>query len=157
MPKSLARSFAKGMLAGLAGGLIGSAAKLLAEKAIPPRTHGQTPPPQQLVERAEAATGTDLPPTAESAAAEGMHWVFGTVAGGVYGVLAEYRPGATAWGGAAFGLSVNKLMHEGLLPRTGFVEPVGKQPFQERMSEWITHAIYGLAVEGTRRAVRKRL
>jgi putative membrane protein len=157
MPKPLARSFVKGLLAGVVGGLVGAAAKVAAEKMFPPRTEGQVAPPLKMVERAEEATGANLSPEAKEAAAGSMHWVFGAVAGGIYGVAAEYRPGATAWHGAAFGLSVNKLMHEGVLPRTGFVAPVEEQPFQERMSEWLTHAVYGLATETARRVLRKRL
>jgi putative membrane protein len=157
MPKPLARSFTKALLAGVVGGLVGAAAKVAAEKLFPPRMEGQVAPPQQMVERADGAIGADLSPEAKATAAGSLHWVFGAVAGGIYGVAAEYRPGATAWHGAAFGLSVNKLMHEGVLPRTGFVAPVDEQPFQERMSEWLTHAVYGLATETARRAMRKRL
>ena len=150
-------SILKAILAGLAGGLAGAAAKVIAEKLIPPRTQGQTPPPKLMVERAAAAADVNLPPTAKKAAAEGVHWSFGTLTGGVYGIAAEYQPRTTAWRGAAFGLTLNRLMHEGLLPRTGLVEPVAEQPAQERVSEWVTHVVYGVVTESVRRAVRKRL
>jgi putative membrane protein len=157
MPKPLARSFAKALLAGVVGGLVGAAAKVAAEKIFPPCTEGDATPSELMVKRAQDAAGADFSPTAKQAAAAGMHWVFGAVAGGMYGVVAEYRPGATSWHGAAFGLTVNKLMHDGLLPRTGFVAPKAEQPLQERMSEWVTHAVYGMATETGRRAIRKRL
>ena len=150
-------SLVKALLAGLAGGLVGSAAKVAAEKLIPPRTKGQTAPPKLVVERASAAAEVHLPPAAKQAAAQGLHWGFGTLTGGIYGVAAEYQPRVTAWRGAAFGLTLNRLMHEGLLPRTGLVEPLGEQPAQERVSEWITHVVYGVVAEGVRRSVRKRL
>lgn len=86
-----------------------------------------------------------------------MHWVFGTAAGGVYGVVAEYQPRVTAWRGAAFGLTVNRLMHKGVLPRHGFVEPTGEQPAQERVSEWVTHVVYGVVADTVRRLVLKAL
>jgi putative membrane protein len=157
MPKPLAQSFVKGLCAGAAAGLAGAAVKVMAEKVFPPRNEDQATPPEQMVERMEDATGKTLPPAAKAAAAQGMHWVFGVVAGGIYGVLAEYRPGATSWRGAVFGLTVNKLMHDGLLPRTGFVAPKSEQPFQERASEWVSHAAFGVATETARRAIRKRL
>ncbi len=157
MPTLRKTSILKAILAGLAGGLAGSAAKVIAEKLIPPRTLGQTPPPQRMVERAAVAADVNLPPNAKKAAAEGVHWSFGTLTGGVYGIAAEYQPRATAWRGAAFGLTLNRLMHEGLLPRTGLVEPVAEQPAQERVSEWVTHVVYGVVTESVRRAVRKRL
>ncbi len=150
-------SFTKAFLAGLAGGLAGSAAKVVGEKLLPPRTRGQTPPPKLVVERASAAADVHLPPAGKAAASEGIHWSFGTLTGGVYGLAAEYQPRVTAWRGAAFGLTLNRLMHEGVLPRTGLVEPVADQPAQERVSEWVTHVIYGVVTEAVRRAVRKRL
>ena len=157
MAKPLAQSFVKALCAGVVAGIAGAAAKAAAEKLFPPRTEGQTAPPQQLVERMENASGTSLPPAAKKAASHGMHWAFSAIAGGIYGVVAEYRPGATAWRGAMFGLTVNKLMHDGVLPRTGFVAPKNEQPFQERASEWLSHAAYGVATETARRAIRKRL
>ncbi len=137
--------------------MAGALVKAAAEKIFPPRPEDQTAPPEQLVERMEDAAGATLPPAAKTAAAQGMHWAFGMIAGGIYGVVAEYRPGATSWRGAIFGLTVNKLMHDGLLPRTGFVAPKPEQPFQERASEWVSHAAYGVATETARRAIRKRL
>jgi putative membrane protein len=157
MPKPLAQSFVKALCAGIAAGLAGSLAKAAAEKIFPPRPEGATSPPEQLVERAQDATGTSLPEGAKDVAAHGMHWAFGAIAGGLYSVVAEYRPGATSWRGAVFGLTVNKLMHDGLLPRTGFVAPKEQQPFQERASEWVSHAVYGIATESARRSIRKRL
>jgi putative membrane protein len=157
MASERSTSFFKALLAGLAGGLVGSAAKSVTEKLLPPRTRGQTPPPQILVERAEAATETKLPPTKEKAATSAIHWTFGTVTGGIYGLAAEYQPRTTAWAGAAFGLTLNRLTHEGFLPRAGLVEPVPEQPAQERVSEWVTHIAYGVTTELVRRFVRKRL
>lgn len=150
-------SLSKALLAGLAGGLAGSAAKVVAEKLFPPRTQGQTPPPQVVVERAAEATGAQPGRPAKKTATEGIHWGFGAITGGVYGIAAEFSPRITAWRGAAFGLGLNRLMHEGLLPYAGFAAPVKDQPAQERVSEWVTHAVYGVVTEVVRRAVRKRL
>ena len=151
------KSFAKAFLAGVAGGLVGSAAKVIAEKLVPPRTEGQQPPPKVVVDKAQNVAGASLPPAAKKAAAEGIHWTFGTLTGGVYGLAAELRPGVTAWKGAAFGLGVNKLMHRNVLPKTGLAEAPGDQPAQEQVSEWITHVVYGVTTELVRSYVRKRL
>lgn len=153
----LPQSLLKALLAGLAGGLAGAAAKLVVEHLVPPRPDGQTPPPKIAVVQAEQATGSDLPPTAETAAASGMHWAFGTLAGGVYGIAAEFEPRVTGWHGAGFGLTLNKLMHKKVLPRAGMTEAPSRQPMQERISEWLSHAAYGLATETVRGIVRKRL
>ena len=106
-----------------------------------------------------AADAVDAQPTQtqKKAATEGIHWSFGTITGGIYGVLAESTPRVTAWRGAAFGLGVNRLMHEEILPQAGIAEPVKDQTAQERVSEWVTHVVYGFTTEAVRRAVRKRL
>ena len=46
-------------------------------------------------------------------------------------------------------------------PMVGFIAgvtaPPGRQPTQERISEWVTHAVYGVATDSVRRAVRRAL
>jgi putative membrane protein len=150
-------SLVKGLLAGVAGGLAGSAAKIIAEKLVPPRTQGQPAPPVLVVERVAHAAGEQPGEPLKHAGAQGIHWGFGTMIGGVYGVAAELSPRVTSWQGAVFGLTVNRLAHKGLLPGMGLVEPVAEQPAQERISEWVSHVIYGVTTEVVRRAVRKRL
>ncbi len=148
------RSILKGALAGLIGGLAGAAAKVLAEKIFPPRVEGQTPPPVIL---AEQVAGHGLPHDHQEAAKHGIHWGFGAAAGAVYGALVEVEPSFGAWKGAAFGLTLNKLTHESILPRMGLARPKEQQPTQERISEWVTHAVYGIFTDAVRRAVRRKL
>jgi putative membrane protein len=156
-PSPAKKSIHKALLAGLAGGLIGSAAKIIAEALVPPRTDGQIAPPQLAVAHAAAAVSIPVDETTVETAAKGLHWGFGTLTGGVYGLAAEYYKPATAWKGAAFGLALNRLTHEGLLPKAGLAAPVAEQTSQERLSEWVTHLVYGVVTETVRSAVRKRL
>jgi putative membrane protein len=148
------RSIAKGALAGLIGGLVGSGAKMIAEQMLPPRVEGQTPPPVVL---AEHVTGRRLPEAQRKLALQGIHWIFGALAGAVYGALTEVEPSLGAWRGAAFGITLNRLTHESLLPRLGLADPPSDQPAQERISEWVTHAAYGVTTDTVRRAVRRAL
>ena len=148
------RSISKGMLAGFVGGLAGSGAKMLAEKLFPPRTQGQTPPPVVL---AESVAGRPLPERDRELALQGIHWIFGGLAGAVYGALVEVEPSLGAWRGAAFGITLNRITHESVLPRLGLTAPPSRQPTQERISEWVTHAAYGVATDTVRRAVRRAL
>lgn len=148
------RSLMKGALAGLIGGLAGAAAKMVAEQIFPPRVQGQTPPPVVL---AEQVAGRPLPEGERQLALQGIHWVFGALAGAVYGVMVEYEPSLGAWRGAAFGITLNRITHESLLPKLGLSAPTGQQPTQERISEWVTHAAYGVATDSVRRAVRRSL
>ncbi len=154
-PKQI--SLLKGLLAGAAGGLAGSAAKVIMEKLVPPRTEGQPEPPALVVERVGHAIGAEPGEKTKRVASQGVHWGFGTLLGAAYGVAAELSPRVTSWRGGAFGLTVNRLAHEGLLPGLDLVEPVNEQPAQERVSEWVSHALYGITTELVRRSVRKRL
>jgi putative membrane protein len=148
------RCILKGAVAGLIGGLAGSGAKVLAEQIFPPRTRGQTPPPVVL---AEQVAGHPLPPAEKQAAMQTIHWGFGAIAGAVYGAIVEVEPSLAAWRGAAFGLTLNKITHESVLPRMGLSAPREEQPTQERISEWVTHAVYGIFTDAVRRIVRPRL
>jgi putative membrane protein len=146
------RSLAKGALAGLIGGLAGAGAKALAEQMLPPRVKGQTPPSVVL---AEQVAGHPLPPSQQQLAMQTIHWGFGAAAGAIYGALVEVEPSLAAWRGAAFGLTLNRLTHESVLPRMGLSAPKDAQPTQERISEWVTHVVYGIFTDSVRRVVRR--
>jgi putative membrane protein len=148
------RSILKGAVAGLIGGLAGAGAKMVAEKILPPRVAGQAPPRVILVEQ---VAGHPLSENKKRAVANGIHWGFGAIAGAVYGAMVEAEPSLGAWKGAAFGLTLNKLTHESILPRVGLATPKEQQPAQERISEWVTHAVYGVFTDVVRRGVRRAL
>lgn len=148
------RSILKGALAGLVGGLAGAGAKIVAEKILPPRVEGQTPPPVVL---AEQVAGHPLSPGQRQAAMQSIHWIFGALAGAVYGAAVEIEPSLGAWKGAAFGVTLNRLTHESLLPRMGLAAPASHQPTQQRISEWVSHAAYGVVADVVRKRVRKGL
>lgn len=148
------RSLLKGVVAGLIGGLAGAGAKILAEKVFPPREAGRVSPSVALVER---TTGHTLTDEQRRVAESAVHWGFGAVAGGVYGAMAEEEPTLGAWRGAAFGLALNRLTHEAVLPKLGVVPAKQEQAAQERVSEWITHALYGFVTDAVRRRVRRAL
>lgn len=143
--KERKRSIVKGALAGLVGGIAGSAAKALAEKIFSPGPEDRTAP----------------------SVAEAVPWAFGAVAGAVYGAAVEVTPKAGAWRGAAFGLALNKLAHEALttkdgvskvgLPETEKAGPTVRQNTRERQSEWVTHAVFGVVTDTVRRLVRRGL
>ena len=148
------RSILKGALAGLVGGIVGSGAKAVAEKLYPPRVAGETP---SSIVLAEQVAGHPLFNGQKQVALQGIHWTFGAIAGAVYGAAVELEPKAGAWRGAAVGLALNKLNHESLLPKMGLTEPTVRQNTQERQSEWVTHAVYGITTDLVRRIVRKGL
>jgi putative membrane protein len=145
------RSLAKGLLAGLVAGLVATAAKSIAEKYYPPRTHGEPEPPDVL---ADKLAGHPLHGSEKAIASEAIHWGFGAGVGAVYGALAEYYPAATAKEGATFGLALMTLTHETALPAMGLSASAEEQTPREHSSEAATHLLYGVVAERVRRFVR---
>ncbi len=148
------KSLAKGIVAGMIGGVVATAAKTIAERIYPPRTHGE-PNPTEVA--AEKVAGHELAPVPKTVAAETIHWAFGAAAGAAYGALTEFYPAAGARQGANFGVTLMALTHEGALPAMGLSAQPQDQTTREKSSEMVTHVIFGLVTETVRRAVRKML
>jgi putative membrane protein len=146
------RSFLKGFLAGAIGGLIGAAAKAAGEAVYPPRTEGQIAAPAVLVNRMSSEPLTEQE---EEVSVKVIHWGFGALVGGLYGVLAEYQPKVTGRLGLDFGMTLYGVTHVSALPLMGLTETPENQPVREHASELATHAVYGVTTEVIRRAVRK--
>ncbi|WP_263411587.1 DUF1440 domain-containing protein [Terriglobus tenax] len=144
----------KGLLAGIAAGLVATAAKAVAEKFYPPHTHGEPEPHAVL---AEKLGGKHLSPASKAVAAETIHWGFGALAGGAYGMLAEVYPSATARNGAQFGVVLGTLTQESALPRLGLAAEPEDQELREQSSEMISHVVYGVVTETVRSLVRRTL
>jgi len=144
----------KGLLAGLIAGLVATAAKTLAERFYPPRTHGE-PEPGELL--AEQIAGHRLDDETKEIASKTIHWGFGALTGAAYGALAEFYPAATAKEGASFGLALMSLTHEKVLPAMGLAAEPEDQAFREQSSEAATHVLYGVVTEKVRGVVRKLL
>jgi putative membrane protein len=148
------KDLAKGIVAGLVAGVVATAAKSVAERIYPPRTHGEPEPPELL---AEKVAGYELSPSAKTLAAESIHWTFGAAAGAAYGALAEFYPNATGRRGASFGITLMALTHEGALPVAGLSAEPAEQTSRERSSEMVTHILFGVVAETVRRFVRSRI
>jgi putative membrane protein len=136
------------------GGLVGTAAKTIAEKIFPPRTHGEPEPPDVLVEK---IGGSELSTTGQEAASEVVHWTFGALAGAAYGGLVEYYPAAASKEGASFGIALATLTHEGALPALGLAAAPEDQAEREHASEMTSHVVFGVVTEIVRGLVRKML
>jgi putative membrane protein len=148
--KRYSRSLAKGLLAGLIGGLAATAARSIVEKLYPPRTHGEP-------DQAEKITGHELVVSEKGAAEDAVHWGFGAMTGAAYGALAEYYPSATVKDGAGFGMALNSLTHGTALPAIGLSAEPENLTFREKTSGMATHLVFGVVTETVRRFVRKML
>ena len=150
----VSRSVAKGLLAGLIGGLVGSAIKTVGEVIYNPRTQGQTSPPVLLAQR---VVGHPLDKHQQTIAEQSIHYVFGGATGAIYGAAAEFLPVVTIGYGSAFGIVLQLLTHETLVPAAGLDVPAPQQPAREHLSELFTHVLYGVSTELIRRVVRRKL
>lgn len=156
--KITAASLAKGMLAGLVGGVVATAAKTLVERIYPPHPQDQTEPEHVVSQQiSEGLTGQSLSPRAEAIAGESIQWAFGALAGAAYGALAEFYPAATSKDGASFGVALGSLVDQGALPALGASAPEEEQSLRERTSNFSSHVVYGIVTENVRRFVRKLL
>lgn len=152
--KKPSASFAKGAWAGLLGGLAGAGAKLAAERLFPPLPDGHKAPSLAI---AEQVTQRPLEGPGRETAQRAVYFLFGALAGAVYGGLVEFEPSLGAWRGAAFGITLNRITYESVLPRLGLTAAPNERRTEERISEWVTHAVYGATTDGVRRLVRQRL
>jgi putative membrane protein len=151
------RSLTKGLLAGLLGGVAGAAVILIAEEIFPPQLEDKSALIPALATAAEASLPPTEPARIKSLQYKALHWAFGAAAGGLYGIATEIEPSLAAWRGAAFGVALNRLTHESLLPRMGLTPSKEEQSTQARVSSWISHAAYGVATDSVRRIVRRLL
>ena len=152
--RTTGRAIAVGILAGAIGGLAGSGAKIIGELIYEPRTLGQTPPPLVLAER---VAGHPISKDQQGPVIQAIHFTFGAATGAVYGAAAEVAPVVTIGYGIVFGLVLQLFTHESLVPAMGLDVPAPQQPLREHLSEFFSHALYGLATEIVRRVVRRRL
>ena len=127
------KSLAKGLIAGMVGGLAGTAAMVVAERLFPAR--GQSG-------------------AASTRSGDGVRWGFGAALGAAYGAVAEFYPQATAREGASFGLALEALTHQGVLPALGLLM---KNSAGDGAAEMTAHVVYGVTTETVRGFLRQRL
>ncbi|MGE3275514.1 MAG: DUF1440 domain-containing protein [Vicinamibacterales bacterium] len=83
-----------------------------------------------------------------------VHYAFGTLMGGVYGLLAEVVPSVTTGGGTGFGTALFIGADEVAVPALGLSGTPGEMPASSHAFGLASHLGYGLVVELVRRNVR---
>ncbi len=159
----------KGLLAGVAGGLLASylmeqfqAAWSAAAEAMgfSKKRGGRKPEPATVKAAnviSEKVTGHKLPKDYKSIAGEAMHYGMGASSAAVYGLLAEVAPIITIGNGAGFGTAVWLLADELAVTATGLSKPPKEIPLTTHAYALASHLIYGWITETVRRAVRRAL
>jgi putative membrane protein len=158
----------KGMVAGVAGGLLASflmeqfqaAWSAASEAMLEKKRLGRKPQPATVkVANAlsEKITGRKVPKDYQPAAGEAVHYGMGATSAAVYGVLAEVAPIVTIGDGMGFGTGLWLLADEVAVPAAGLSKPTQEIPLTTHIYALASHLVYGWITETVRRAIRATL
>ncbi|UIJ45213.1 DUF1440 domain-containing protein [Sphingomonas cannabina] len=144
-----------GFVAGAFAGIIASAAMAFFQVKASPLVDAGGDPADSTTARAadkavSAATDKHLPKAYRAAGGHLVHYAVGAVLGGVYGVVTEYRPDASAGFGTAYGIATAALLDEAAVPALGLSEPVDETPLAVHAYGLASHLVYGVVLEGAR-------
>ena len=148
----------RGALAGLAAGLVASAA-MHAFQTIATRLSAgdESDNDPATVKAADAvvhgATGKHIPEDRKAVTGNLVHYGTGTLIGVAYGMLAEYQPEVTKGMGVMLGSATALLLDEGAVPALGLGAWPTETPASTHLFGAASHAVYGFAAEATRAAV----
>ncbi len=100
------------------------------------------------------AVGVQLSSAQKENLAPVVEYAFGILCGGVYGLVAEYLPAATAGFGTTYGAVLFTGASEVVLPALGMVDmPLDRTPIQH-LGGLSGNVVYGAVTEGVRRLLR---
>lgn len=143
-----------GLAAGIAAGLVASAAmaafQSYAAKQLD-QDEDEDPATVKAADKlSEATTGSAVPEPYREASGQAVHYVVGAVMGGIYGVLTEYRPEASAGFGSAYGVATAALLDEAAVPALDLGPDPTETPAETHVYGIASHLIFGVVLEGVR-------
>ncbi len=166
----------RGLAAGLIGGLVASwtmnqfqslTSKLAEEldksqggqkkKEAPEKKEGDDATVKAASAISEKVFDHKLTKTEKKVAGPAVHYAFGTIMGGFYGVAAELAPVISAGAGLPFGAVFWLAADEAAVPALGLSKPPTEHPLSTHASALASHFVYGLTTDVVRRAVRRAL
>ena len=113
-------------------------------------------PPAVLIGRAATALGhRGLTAAQRVRAQQAIHYGFGVALGGAYVAAACRWPAVARGRGALAGLAIYAGTHGSLLPALGVQRPPWQLPPAAVAWESTSHAVFGTALEATRRVLRR--
>jgi len=144
-----------GLLAGVAAGLVASAAMAAfqhAAKPLLPEEGGDEDPATVKAADKVSEALTDAPVADEyrAQAGQAVHYITGAVFGGIYGVITEYKPEASAGFGGAYGIATSALLDEAAVPAAGLAPGPDDTPLAQHAYGAASHLVYGIVLEGVR-------
>jgi putative membrane protein len=178
MEKGNLENVAKGVVAGVVGGLAGTWAMSHFQGWWSVASHGAEPASaagrhdaRDWQEFAEGQNANEIaaqtiashtitrPLTSDelSVGAAAVHYTFGAVMGGLYGGLWEISPRIRQVGGAGFGTAVWAAADEIAVPLLGLSGPTTEHPPERHAHAFASHIVFGVTTELVRRGVRAML
>ncbi len=166
---------ARGLLAGLAGGLIASWTmnhfQTLWSKASEHIDEDQPQLRQQEGSQAEKEDATmkaanklnralrerNLTWEEEKKAGPIVHYAFGSAMGALYGAAAEVFPDVTRGFGTGFGTTLFAVADEIAVPALGLSGSPTEAPLSSHLYGLVSHLVYGATTEAIRRAAKAAL
>ncbi|MDT8760491.1 DUF1440 domain-containing protein [Sphingomonas psychrotolerans] len=150
-----------GLIAGVAAGLVASAAmaafQTQAQKLLPESGGDDDPATVKAADVAsEAVIGDPVPEPWREPAGQAVHYITGAVLGAIYGVIAEYKPEASAGFGSAYGIATAALVDEAAVPAAGLAPGPGETPLAVHLQGGASHLVYGWVLEGVRALIAGR-
>lgn len=150
-----------GLAAGVAAGLVASAAmaafQAQAQKLLPDQGGDADPATLKAADAAsEIVTCDPVPEPYREQAGQAVHYLVGGVLGGIYGVLAEYKPEASAGFGTAYGIATSALLDEGVVPAAGLAPPPTETSLVTHMYGTASHLVFGWVLESVRTLIAGR-
>jgi len=101
--------------------------------------------------------GHELQENEKEPAGAAVHYVFGVATGGLYGALAEVTPQVTAGAGLPFGAAFWLIADEISVPLLGLSKGPTEYPVSTHVYAFASHLVYGVTAEFSRRALRQVL
>jgi putative membrane protein len=158
------KSVVRGILAGMAGGLV--AAWVMNQFMAGPgqklqQAHGSEPSGDATMKAAEAivhtTTGDHLSRAEKEKGGPIVHYAFGALTGGLYGGLAEYSSRVTSGFGTSFGGVLFSTADLLAVPALNLAPPPSDQPTSALATPFAAHIVYGATTEFVRRILRSLL
>ena len=105
----------------------------------------------------EGIFGHRLTKDEKKVAGSAVHYSLGTAVGGMYGAVAEVVPEVTAGAGLPFGAAFWLVVDETAVPLLGLSKGPTNYPLSTHGYALTSHFVYGLTAELVRRSVRRAL
>ncbi len=150
----------QGAMAGMVGGLVASWTmnqfqSLLSSSSS--QDDGDNATQKAAEAMAEPILDRELTKSEKRTAGPVVHYAFGTLMGGLYGLLAERSPTVACAGGLPFGAGLWFGADEVAVPAFGFGPRASETPASTHVSALAAHLVYGLTTDLVRRAMLKSI